>query len=233
MARKFQIKRGLKANLPTLAQGEFAMTTDSGAEALWLGAGNKNKKIPLDPTAADVGAVAKDGSNAMTGDLKISKTSPRVFLLDSATTTDVRLTNILKAFVAQVKAAEDESVYRQLRLYDTTGVASLANALQLLSNESGSLKAYNVLSTASKPIGSYTGNGDATSRTIDTGGIGYVLFVWSTKGWAIVAQNAAITFSATGAVAVGIATFNAGTLTVSTVSDMLNANGVTYHYQCL
>ena len=47
MARKFQIKRGLKANLPTLAQGEFAMTTNSGAEGLFLGNGTKNLEIPI------------------------------------------------------------------------------------------------------------------------------------------------------------------------------------------
>ena len=32
MARKFQIKRGLKADMPTLAQGELGMTTDTGSE---------------------------------------------------------------------------------------------------------------------------------------------------------------------------------------------------------
>ena len=39
MARKFQIRRGLKKNLPTMAQGEFVMTTDAGAEGLFIGSG--------------------------------------------------------------------------------------------------------------------------------------------------------------------------------------------------
>ena len=47
MARKLQIKRGLKKNLPTMAQGEFAMTTDSGAEELYIGNGVQNLQIPL------------------------------------------------------------------------------------------------------------------------------------------------------------------------------------------
>ena len=72
MARTFQIKRGLKAKLPVLAQGEFAMTTDNGTEALWLGTGSINKKIPLEPTAADVGAVRMTNysgdMNALTAD---------------------------------------------------------------------------------------------------------------------------------------------------------------------
>ena len=39
MARKFQIKRGLKASMPELAQGELAMTTDAGSEGLFIGTG--------------------------------------------------------------------------------------------------------------------------------------------------------------------------------------------------
>lgn len=47
MARKLQIRRGAKANMPVLAVGEFAMATDSGAEELRLGNGTKNLKIPI------------------------------------------------------------------------------------------------------------------------------------------------------------------------------------------
>ena len=39
MSRKFQIKRGLRVNLPTLAQGELAMTTDTGSEGVHIGTG--------------------------------------------------------------------------------------------------------------------------------------------------------------------------------------------------
>ena len=42
MARKFQIKRGLKADMPTLAQGELGMTTDTGSEGLFIGTGTEN-----------------------------------------------------------------------------------------------------------------------------------------------------------------------------------------------
>lgn len=60
MARKFQIKRGLKANLPTLAQGEFAMTTDSGAEGVYIGNGSANIEL-----------ARKDKSVQTTGDIMI------------------------------------------------------------------------------------------------------------------------------------------------------------------
>lgn len=45
MARKFQIKRGLKAGMPTLAQGEFAMTTDAGSEGVFIGTGTENIEL--------------------------------------------------------------------------------------------------------------------------------------------------------------------------------------------
>jgi hypothetical protein len=45
MARKFQIKRGAKSKMPTLAQGEFGFVTDSNAEELYIGNGSKNIQI--------------------------------------------------------------------------------------------------------------------------------------------------------------------------------------------
>ena len=52
MAKKLQIKRGARASMPTLAQGELGMTTDSGSEGLFVGTGTDNiemaKKSDLD-----------------------------------------------------------------------------------------------------------------------------------------------------------------------------------------
>ena len=45
MARKFQIKRGLKAGMPTLAQGELAMTIDAGSEGVFIGTGTENIEL--------------------------------------------------------------------------------------------------------------------------------------------------------------------------------------------
>lgn len=42
MARVLQVKRGLKANMPTLAQAEFGFTTDSNAEEVYIGNGGQN-----------------------------------------------------------------------------------------------------------------------------------------------------------------------------------------------
>lgn len=45
MSRKLQIKRGDKANLPDLAQGEFGLVLDT--PELYIGGVNKNLQVPL------------------------------------------------------------------------------------------------------------------------------------------------------------------------------------------
>ena len=45
MARVLQVKRGLKANMPTLAQAEFGFTTDANNEQLYIGNGAKNIQL--------------------------------------------------------------------------------------------------------------------------------------------------------------------------------------------
>ena len=42
MSKTIQIKRGPRATMPVLAQGELGMTTDSGAEGLFIGNGTVN-----------------------------------------------------------------------------------------------------------------------------------------------------------------------------------------------
>lgn len=54
MARLFQVKRGPKSAMPTLAQGEFGFVTDSDAEQLFIGTGSKNVQFArYDEVAAE------------------------------------------------------------------------------------------------------------------------------------------------------------------------------------
>lgn len=71
MARKIQIKRGNKAKLPTLAQGELALVLDE--QSLYGGGASGN--IPLGGkaiTPALIGAVSKAG-DTMTGTLTVPR----------------------------------------------------------------------------------------------------------------------------------------------------------------
>ena len=217
MARKFQIKRGLKANLPTLAQGEFAMTTDSGAEVLWLGTGSKNRKIPLDPAAADVGAVRCSG-DTMTGALSI-KSNGKNLSMDTWGIGAVLIASEpdgsnMSGFVVDVNQNDEKHILR------------------------GHVKGVycDIHHTGNKPGGSYTGNGSSARRTIDTGGIGNMLAVTSVNALALVTPAGAVQFnSTTSAVNYCPKTeinFTDGVLTISTAS-FLNANGGIYAYQVL
>ena len=53
MARKLQIKRGKKANMPTLAEGELGFATDE--KSVYIGTGTENVPVaaPLDNTMSD------------------------------------------------------------------------------------------------------------------------------------------------------------------------------------
>ena len=70
MARKLQIKRGLKAGMPTLAQGELAMTIDAGSESVFIGTGTENielaRKSDLDtiPTPDVSGQIGTHNSDS-------------------------------------------------------------------------------------------------------------------------------------------------------------------------
>lgn len=93
--------------------------------------------------------------------------------------------------------------------------------------------ANHILHTGNKPSGSYTGNGDATARTINTGGIGNACAVYSADGFvgllmpqgAICRENGSIVFTTELAVHDGII--------VVANSTVGNASGTMYFYQVL
>lgn len=226
MARKFQIKRGLKANLPALAQGEFAMTTDSGAEALWLGTGSTNKKIPLDPTAADVGAVSKTGDK-MTGDLATCRDDGGY----------ARIAAALDGAYFQSVERDDVNTRRQLCIDNMTKNDDDASAVHFQVLRGGIVTAkHNIYHAGNKPSGSYTGNGSAAVWTVDTKGIGHAIVIFSSVGNAFVTYWGGLIFSSSGGVEPlggNSVHFRDGVLTMATDHHRLNANGQTYDYQVL
>ena len=184
-----------------------------------------DKKIVLmrgTATAADVGAVSKAG-DTMTGALAMRSG-------------DVRMRLSSQTFGMALETYVDGAYgtnQRTLVITHHNQRPEPGESLRYNCVEDGVGASYTVHHEGNKPTGSYTGNGGSVERTIAVGGIGHALFVWSAKGWAVVASNAAVTFSGTGAVAVAAATFGSGNLKLSTISDMLNASGVTYYYQVL
>ena len=98
---------------------------------------------------------------------------------------------------------------------------------------------YKIFHEGNKPTGSYTGNGSAEQRVINTGGIGWAVVIWGTTALSGVSSTfvnqggyghrAGTTFAYTNTV-VG---FYNGDIILSTDDINLNEAGTTYYYQVL
>ena len=88
-----------------------------------------------------------------------------------------------------------------------------------------------------KPTGTYTGNGDATARTIDTGGIGKCVLICSTAGMVIAYPTGGLSCRATDntiyRLGNGNCNFDNNILTIASTDAVINASGITYTYQVL
>jgi len=99
-------------------------------------------------------------------------------------------------------------------------------------------KVYNLLHTGNKPSGTYTGNGSATSRTVDTKGIGSAVLVTGASSYAMfVTKVGGIGLSNNGDTPLLLSYakchYENGILTIATDSATVNASGGTYTYQVL
>ena len=92
-----------------------------------------------------------------------------------------------------------------------------------------------VLTDKNKPMGTYSGNGNLTSRAINASGFGNVIVVYSQLGIAIVTPNGAIVTEKGGTstyLSSTEAMYVNGTMTLATTNKTLNASGYTYRYEC-
>lgn len=93
-----------------------------------------------------------------------------------------------------------------------------------------------LLHTGNKPAGSYTGNGDATARQINVGGVGETLRIAnSVLGIAFVTKQGAhcITEDGTLILPPSECKFENGTLTMATKASIVNSNGYNFYYDLL
>ena len=129
----------------------------------------------------------------------------------------------------------DSSNERRLYLNDNN--TALANIVQLYDCTNGTAKMYKIFGEHNKPVVQYNGNGSATSRTIDTGGIGYVCFVNGGGYCGIVGNNGGLFVNSSNGAFVGLksseAKYMSGVLTLTTTNSCVNANGTTFAIQAL
>lgn len=92
-----------------------------------------------------------------------------------------------------------------------------------------------ILTDKNKPMGTYSGNGNLTSRAINARGFGNVIVVYSQLGIAIVTPNGAIV-TENGGTSTYLSSIEVmyvnGTMTLATTNKTLNASGYTYSYEC-
>ncbi len=162
-------------------------------------------------------ALARDGSNAMTGNLTIQKSG----CVNGGISTDTG--------AVSVHSYGEWGKGCALFIPSDLSPAGWDNLAFLKGSER-----HTILHTGNKPSGSYTGNGDATLREIATGGIGSVVVVWSQNGVAIItATDGAICKTGTTVTGITAAECSAvnGVIKTATTNELLNANGITYNYQ--
>lgn len=207
------------------------------------GSGNKNLLYPITKaecvygleaaiynhthTAPDVGAVPLDGSASMTGSLTV----PNMVSVSKASIMEWGLGEA--AFRIKDRNSNTE---RYIGIKDNTAAPDFNSALLYVEYD-GATK-YNtqtILHTGNKRYGTYTGNGAATSRTIDVGGVGDALLINGYGGLAIVTANGAIGRDGTNAFVVNgnEAKFLSGKLTLVTTNPVLNYNGHEIGYRVL
>jgi len=108
----------------------------------------------------------------------------------------------------------------------------LAYRVKIQNRVDGTSTNYNIFGQHNKPTGSYIGNGDATSRTIDVGGIGCVLYVVTVNGWALVSGGGAVVMDYSGVTRLSFDSvhFQSGVLTIATDNYIINNADTTVYY---
>lgn len=164
-------------------------------------------------------AVPLDGSKAMTGALSVNGGNGKA------------IASVDSMGISHRPTPSDATNYSFLGVF---GNSPLSEAVQLWRVTAGVEKHYNLLHTGNKPSGSYTGNGSAAARTIDTGGIGQAMLIRSDSYGNVIASAYS---SKLGENPKNFTTlevsYSNGKLYLATNHDAVNRSGVTYYYQVL
>lgn len=114
---------------------------------------------------------------------------------------------------------------------------NLADAIALRRGVDGSTNYYNILHTGNKPTGTYTGNGSATERNINIGGIGGIVYLYNrgTGEGALAYGNGVLVFRGSEVTHLTSSTgyFWEGTLKIKSSNGTINGSGNTIDYWLL
>jgi hypothetical protein len=214
----------------TKANGSSEYVTMERADAPTQDGTPINKAL-FDSIKDDIdGKFSKLGGN-INGNMTIQNTAPQVELFDpeadarSRVYKDASASNDYGTCIADINKNGGT---------DMLNVRSSANLLDKLSLYAGNTR-YAIYGAHTKPWGSYTGNGSATVRQVNTTGNGYACIVHSANGTSIVMARGAIRVG--GGVfswlPSGQAYFKNGILYIATTDSALNTSGTSYSYEVL
>lgn len=209
------------ASSQTSGEIYFRQGNNAGWLTNWIELADASKFLPLT-------------GGTLSGNLTISKVFPELLLRY----TD--LENFLDLFMAS-----DGWLYLQNRTDGNNNQSiivkkqsdSIDEAVKLYRRVNRTANSYSLFGEHNKPSGSYTGNGSATSRTIQTGGLGdAVLVISKTKSTSLIVTPSGAfgkTGGSIGYFGYDTAHFENKILTIASTDVALNANTVTYTYRVL
>lgn len=178
-------------------------------------------------------AVNKAG-DTMTGDLRLAPTGTARIFFDSGNQNrmgEVEFSG-LGTWVANM-ADDTWQNYSAIILRPET--APLSAAIYYQRVVAGVNERYSIFHTGNKPSGSYTGNGSAAERTIDTGGVGSAVLIWSGRGSVLLTYYSGLGTdgSAVTPFISSAAKIRNGIISLATDNILLNQSEMKYSYQVL
>ena len=165
------------------------------------------------PTPADVGAVSKTGDTI----------SGKVTIENTGFQTQLKIKRTGSTLGVAIPFENDNG------LLGAIGMTAKGAVTFVGSSDTSKL----LFSEVNKPTGTYTGNGSAESRTVQTNGVGKFVYIQSSQGVAILTGTTGVCWDTSGVRSIPYAEghFADGIITIASDDPVLNMNGVAYGYQ--
>lgn len=193
--------------------------------------GTPINKALFDSIKADLDDKFPKLGGSINGNIAVQNTAPQVELWDPEADARSRFYKDATASNDYGTCVSDIDKNGGIAMLNVRSTADLVNKLSMYV---GSTR-YAIYGAHTKPWGSYTGNGSATVRQVNTTGNGYACIVHSTSGTCIVMARGAIRVG--GGVfswlPSGQAYFKNGILYIATTDSALNTSGTSYSYEVL
>lgn len=136
-----------------------------------------------------------------------------------------------------LSAIDSDNKSRSIMVSHPSYRPDLTNAAYIKEVVNGEQKIYRLYGEHNKLSGSYKGNGNASTRTINIGGIGSILLVWGYGSVMLVTSHGAFGMNYNKTTMTVIkqseANFTSGVLTLATTNDALNMTDADYSYRVI